>query len=179
MTTDSFAYSDRELQYSSCITGSKRINTLLHLTIQNWSYTESCTLCRAEKMFWSSSAITPPTILGVGFRVPNACSGWQVTPYVLRYQFSMSTEKLPLQPLVNHAAGGQETEPDPGSLPETGQEDGKEHGDQALHKTKLKHFKGIFITVIVLVGFAVINAAVSVILPFYPIVVSSLIHHPS
>lgn len=123
--------------------------------------------------------LTPPTILGVGFRVPNACSGWQVTPYVLRYQFSMSTEKLPLQPLVNHAAGGQETEPDPGSLPETGQEDSKEHGDQALHKTKLKRFKGIFITVIVLVGFAVINAAVSVILPFYPIVVSSLIHHPS
>ena len=114
--------------------------------------------------------------MGVGFRVPNACSGWQVTPTI---PISMSTEKLPLQPLVDHAAGGQEPEPDPGSLPETGQEDSKGHGDQALHKTKLKRFKGIFITVTVLVGFAVINAAVSVILPFYPIVVSFLLHHPS
>ena len=91
----------------------------------------------------------------------------------------MSTEKLPLQPLVNHAAGEQETESDPGSLLEKPQEDSStnEHGNQALHKTKLARFKGIFITVIVLLGFAIINAAVSVILPFYPIVVSSFIHH--
>ena len=88
----------------------------------------------------------------------------------------MSTEKLPLQPLVNYAAGEQEAESDPGSLPEKPPST-KEHGNQPLHKTKLERFKGIFITVIVLLGFAIINAAVSVILPFYPIVVSSFIHH--
>ena len=83
----------------------------------------------------------------------------------------MSSEKISLQPL-GYEEEEEEEKSELGGLQEKLQEDSdcKKAGNQA-HRTKTK-CRNIFITVTSLFGFAFVNAAVSVILPFYPIEVS-------
>ena len=84
---------------------------------------------------------------------------------------AMSSEKISLQPL-GYEEEEEEEKSELGGLQEKLQEDSdcKKAGNQA-HRTKTK-CRNIFITVTSLFGFAFVNAAVSVILPFYPIEVS-------
>ena len=81
----------------------------------------------------------------------------------------MSSEKISLQPLGEEE---EEEKSELGGLQEKLQEDSdcKKAGNQA-QRTKTK-CRNIFITVTSLLGFGFINAAVSVIHPFYPIEVS-------
>ena len=84
----------------------------------------------------------------------------------------MSSEKISLQPQGYAEEEKEEEKSEPGGLQERLQEDSgcKKAGNQA-HRTKTT-CRDIFITVTNLLGFAFVNAAVSVIHPFYPIEVS-------
>ena len=78
----------------------------------------------------------------------------------------MSSEKISLQP-QGYAEEEEEEKSEPGGLQERLQED-TDYKKAGNHRT----FRNIFITVTNLLGFAFVNAAVSVIHPFYPIEVS-------
>ena len=73
----------------------------------------------------------------------------------------MSLEKIPLHSLARNVEG-EGTEP----------EDLEEKGRSDVKKARWKRCKGIFVTLTTLLGYAFLNAAISMISPFYPIVVS-------
>ena len=85
----------------------------------------------------------------------------------------MSTEKIPLQPLRRIAE--EDEEPGTPSLPEKLKELENSESNGAgdpKRKTAKSTCKRIFTTLMTLLGYVFLNGAISMISPFYPIVVS-------
>jgi len=82
----------------------------------------------------------------------------------------MSTEKIALQPLGKYAEEDEEKSASR-TLPEKLKE--LERSDaESKPKTRKATLMGIFITLMTLLGYVFLNGAISMISPFYPIVVS-------